>query len=155
MEATMEATIEAPTMTLKEAENVIAEWQDKLQAAQATLATHEQQLGQIALATGVEAATQELMRLQVEVKMAEAGLAGATTQRETVRRAKQAERVIQLRADVIEFGRLADEAALVYNEHAPIAADARNRMEDYSRRASLSELQAGDIEFKLRQAAQS
>ncbi len=151
----MEATIEAPTMTLKEAEAEIATWQTSLQDAQNALAHHEQQLGQIALATGAEAATQSLMRLQVEAKMAEAGLAGATVQRAALGRAERAAYATKLRADVIEFGRLADEAALVYNEHAPIAAAAWSRVEDYSRRASLSELQAGDIEFKLRQAAQS
>ncbi len=151
----MEATIEAPTMTLKQAEEVIATWQTSLQEAQNALAHHEQQLGQIALATGVEAATQELMRLQVEAKMAEAGLAAATVQRAALGRAERAAYAIKLRADVIEFTRLADEASLVYNEHAPLAAAARHRMEDYSRRSSLAELSAGDVEFKLKQQAQS
>jgi 6-phosphofructokinase len=151
----MEATIEAPTMTLKEAEAEIATWETSLQDAQRALAQHEQQLGQIALATGVEAATQELLRLQVSVKQAEAGVAAATVQRAALGRAERAAHAIKLRADVIEFNRLADEAALVYNEHSPLAAAAWRRVEDYSRRASLAELSAGDIEFKLRQAAQS
>ncbi len=116
---------------------------------------HEQQLGQIALSTSVEAATQALLRLQVEAKMAETGLAGAISQNAAVRRAERVAHAIQLRADVIEFNRLAEEAALVYNEHAPLAAAAWRRVEDYSRRSSLAELSAGDIEFKLKQAAQS
>jgi hypothetical protein len=43
------ATME-PTMTLKEAEQAIQDWQDKLQQAQATLDYHEREIGQIALA---------------------------------------------------------------------------------------------------------
>ncbi len=151
----MDATIEAPIMSLAEAEKQIGTWKQSLQDAQSALATHEQNLGSIALATSVEDATQALMRLQVEVKMAETGLAGAISQNAAVRRAERVAYAIQLRADVIEFNRLAEEASLVYNEFAPKAAAAWRRVEDYSRRSSLAELSAGDVESKLKQAAQS
>ncbi len=65
----MDATIEV-TMSLAEAETQIGTWKQALQDAQDGLLRHEQQLGQIALATSVGAATQELMRLQLEAQTA-------------------------------------------------------------------------------------
>jgi capsule polysaccharide export protein KpsE/RkpR len=148
----MEATIEAPTMTLKEAEALIATWQTSLQDAQNALAHHEQQLGQIALASGAEAATQALMRLQVEVRMAEAGVAAANAQRETVRRAKQAERAVNLRAEAAELNTKLHEDAAFLEEWGQKVAAARNRLEQGSRQHSQMIAMADEIEWRLKEA---
>jgi hypothetical protein len=148
----MDATIEQPALTLKEAEQGIKDWQDKLQEAQAALANHEQQVGQLALAHGVDSVVETEVRLRTEVKRAEAGLQAAQQQREAVRRVEQSKRAEQIRAEADELDKKLNEEAAFLNEWGPKVEAARNRLEYGSRRHSLLLSQADEIERKLKEA---
>lgn len=140
------AVAEMSMMTLKEAETAFTGWQSKLDAARADLADFEQGLGQFALANGPMVATQELARRQVEVRMCEAGLAGANTQIAEVRRQEQLARVQGIRAEAAELERQATEFEAFYSEWQPKVATAyqgviNNRSIAESRRRQADEIE--------------
>jgi len=146
----MEATIEAPTMTLKEAEVQINTWNQSLQAAQQALSAHERQMGQLALSGNAQAAAQELHRLEVDVKVAQQALEAAQSQRETVRHGELRARAKQLREKAAELDKLAEEHAAIYNELAAKTESAKKNMWDYDREYRAALRNAEDIESKLR-----
>lgn len=145
----MEAVAEQ--LTLKAAEEGIQEWQEKLEKATAALASYEENIGQIALTSGVENATQGITRLQIEVKMAEAGLAAAQHQGHLVRQREMVERIARLRQEAAELDKQADEYAAFAEEWGPKVENANQQIYYLNLKISTIKRQADDFQYRLQQ----
>lgn len=139
-------------MTHRQAEDALKEWQAKLDAARQALADGEANIGQLALAQGADKATAQITRLQVEVRMNEAGLAAAQVQRDEAQRREQLARIVQLRAKWEELNEEAGRHGAIIREWGPKVSQAHESINLVSLQMSTIERQIEEIERKYGQA---
>jgi predicted nucleic acid-binding Zn-ribbon protein len=147
--ADMAATIEAPAMTLRQAEDAVIASQSALASAQQALQQHEHEIGAIALRDGVDAATEAMLRLQISVKRAEAALQAALSQRQQVRLAAEAQRIVDLRSMAKKLDARLTEDSLFLKEWGPKVAAAQSNFELGAKRFMLLERQIEEHEARL------
>ncbi len=150
MDSVMEAQ-QAPTMSLREAEDVLHLWQSNLQLAQSALAAYEQQVGQLALSGNASGAQQELTRLQSEIRVAEQACIAALAQSEVARRDKLVKQLVDLRAEKVELDQQVKEPAAILNELRPQVEKAQKRLEYLLQRQQSVEWSTVHLELRLQE----